>query len=179
METKIPTAQFSDSRQATLIISKIKNPPHVGKFESFGIYVYDKDKELIAQINEGVFLETIPGKILKVLISPVSATVYQESMLTLKFYPLHRLEKSSKLKIEISADLKIQCPGNNDRTNDFDYNSWILVSPLAITCSTSTDRLWSIFDVDNSFVEEYHHDDMTAAKLGEFDERKLIRIAFM
>ena len=124
-------------------------------------------------------METVPGKILKVSMSPMSATVYRESMLTLRFFPLHRLAKSSKLKIEISADLKIQCPGNNDRKNDFDYNSKVLTKPLKITCSTSSDRLYTIFDIDNSFVEDYFHTDMTAAKNGNFDEGKVIKIAFM
>lgn len=151
----------------------------MGKFGSFGIYVYDKNKELIAQVTEGAFLETIPGKILKVSMLPMSATVYQESMLTLKFFPLHRLAKSSKLRIEISTDLKIQCPGNNGRANDFDYNSKVLVKPLKIACSTSADRLYTIFDVDDAFVEDYFHTDMTAAKDGDFDEGKVIKIAFM
>ena len=48
IETKSPTKARAASRQATLIISKVQNPPHVGRFGSFGIYVYDKDKELIA-----------------------------------------------------------------------------------------------------------------------------------
>jgi hypothetical protein len=56
-----------------MILSKIKNPAHVGVFGPFGIHVYDKYKALIAKVDvekRVSFYKTAPGHVLGVTIVP-------------------------------------------------------------------------------------------------------------
>lgn len=164
-----------------MVLSKIKNPSHVGEFGSFGIYVYDKYKALVAQVDvekRASFYKTAAGKIFGVSIGPQNPAVDVQSMLTLEFYPLHRLPKAAKLKIEISGQLKIECPGANGKDLDFEHNSKLLLRPLKVSCSSSGSGS-SIFDIDGPFKADYYHDDPVAAAAGVVDPSKLIKIAFM
>ena len=164
-----------------MVLSKIKNPSHVGEFGSFGIYVYDKYKALVAQVDvekRASFYKTAPGKIFDVSIGPQNSAVDVQSMLTLEFYPLHRLPEAAKLKIEISGQLKIECPGANGKDLDFEHNAKLLRKPLKVSCSSSGSG-FSIFDIDGPFKADYYHDDPVAAAAGAVDPSKVIKIVFM
>jgi hypothetical protein len=63
LETVKGTRRYSTISVATIIVSKIKNPAHVGSYGSFSVKVYDKYKKLIAEANEGFFFDTIKGNI--------------------------------------------------------------------------------------------------------------------
>lgn len=170
-----------------MVLSKIKNPSHVGEFGSFGIYVYDKYKAVIAQVDvekRASFYKTAHGSILGVSIGPQNPAIDIQSMLTLQFYPLHRLPKAAKLKIEISGQLKIECPGANGKDLDFEHNSKLLLKPLKVSCSSSSKKInnnngFNIFDIDGPFKTDYYHDDPVAAAAGVVDPSKLIKIVFM
>jgi hypothetical protein len=69
-----------------VVLSKIKNPAHVGAFGSFGIYVYDKYKALVAQVDvekRDSFYKTAAGSILGVSIAPQNPAIDSQSMLIL------------------------------------------------------------------------------------------------
>ena len=169
-----------------MVLSKIKNPSHVGAFGSFGIYVYDKYKALVAQVDveeSASFYKTAAGSIFGVSIGPQNPAVDVQSMLTLEFYPLHRLPKAAKLKIEISGQLKIECPGANGKDLDFEHNAKLLRKPLKVSCSSpnsgNNKSGLSIFEIDGPFKADYYHDDPVAAAAGVADPSKLIKIVFM
>lgn len=64
IETRLGTTEYSLQSMAFMDISMIRNPSYVNSFGSFKIKVFDANKELIAQILEGVTYTTEPGSIL-------------------------------------------------------------------------------------------------------------------
>ena len=51
IQTKKGTRRYSTVGVATIIVSKIKNPPHEESFGSFKISIYDQYKKLIAEVS--------------------------------------------------------------------------------------------------------------------------------
>jgi len=94
-----------------MVLSEIKNPFTVGSYGSFEIKVYDKYRELVAKVDQGVFFETTAGSIIDVEMELSDTIVTRYSPLTLRFAPLHRVHGGdSRLKIEVQRDIEISCP---------------------------------------------------------------------
>lgn len=147
IETKAGTRRYSQASIATINLGKIKNPAYVGSFGSFTIQVHDKNKELIAQVTSGVSYVTTSGGFVKVKLYPENPLVDALSKLHLEFAPLHAVDKSSKLIVEITDELTMGCP------KDFAYNSALLKNPLAIACAKSGG--YNVFTIDRAFVNDY------------------------
>ena len=54
IETKVGTQRYSTVSVATIIVSKIKNPSYTDTFKSFKISVFDKYKQLVAKVEQGL-----------------------------------------------------------------------------------------------------------------------------
>ena len=91
IETKNPTTTYSTVSLATMVISKIQNPQVESIFESFEIYVYDINKEKIAEITTGISFDSVAGDIVDVVMSIEDPMIDTESKLTFEFRPLHRI----------------------------------------------------------------------------------------
>ena len=74
--------------------------------------------------------------------------------------------------------MKIECPGANGKDLDFEHNSKLLLKPLKVGCSSSSNG-FNVFEIDGPFKIDYYHDDPVAAAAGVVDPGKLIKIVFM
>ena len=54
IETKTGTQRYSTVSVATIIVSKIKNPSYTDTFKIFKISVFDKYKQLVAKVEQGL-----------------------------------------------------------------------------------------------------------------------------
>ena len=70
IQTKKGTNRHSTIGVATIIVSKIKNPPHEESFGSFKISIFDQYKKLIADVSQGITFDTTPGTVRDVMLAP-------------------------------------------------------------------------------------------------------------
>lgn len=148
IETKDGTPLFRLPSKAEITLGKIKNPAYVGSFGSFSIRVYDKNRELIAQVDDGATYATTSGGIVNIKLYPENPLVDSKSKLHLEFAPLHEVAKDSKLKIEITDELTMGCP-----PKVFVYNSPQLVRPLRVSCPNVAG--YTAFVIDKPYVNDY------------------------
>lgn len=99
-------------------VSKIANPLHIGTFGSFRISVFDELKNLIADQYSDIMYTATSGNILGVKLSIENPSIQKTSDLRLQFAPLHALETSAIIYIEISIDLTIPCPTEYELNSD-------------------------------------------------------------
>lgn len=149
IETREGTARHNLPSLAEMSVQMIKNPDYVGTFGSFSIKIFDKYKELIAEVTKGVTYSTTSGGILAVKIWPENKLVDSQSKLQLEFAPLHAVKKNSKLRIEITDEITIPCP------EKFAYASAQFASSPAIACKAAPG--YTVLTVDKPYVNDYSY----------------------
>lgn len=161
IETKAGTRRYSSVGVATMQISYIKNPAYRGTFGSFSIVVYDKNKERIAEVKAGLTYTTTPGTVRRVELYPANPYIDSTSTLFLRFQPVHKVAKNSKLKLELSRELAIPCPA------DWTYNSGHFVRPLKVDCEERGDKATGYHEImiDGPYVNDYEYSQHTVLQL--------------
>jgi hypothetical protein len=149
IETREGTARHNLPSLAEMSVQMIKNPDYVATFGSFSIKIFDKYKELIAEVTKGVTYSTTSGGIVAVKIWPENKLVDSQSKLQLEFAPLHAVKKDSKLQIEITDEITIPCP------KKFAYTSAQFASSPAIACKATPG--YTVLTVDKPYVNDYSY----------------------
>lgn len=180
IETKVGTSRYSAGGIATIVLSQIKNPSYVDSFGTFKIRVFDKHRQLIAEVTSGVSYKTTAGTLRDVKVTPSGLFIDEEIRLGVSFVPLHDMPVDAFIRISVTSDVRLRCPVSSE-ASDFIYNSKNLKSPLNATCeappANSSGGYHRVL-LASPLREPFVHEDRTAAKAGVYDPGKVLTVQF-